>query len=51
METPPPGYNKAKTAKLLEEYPDADIPEERKISLVGLMREAFPASQHFSRSA
>ena len=41
VETPPPGYNKAKTAKLLEEYPDADIPEERKISLVGLMREAY----------
>ena len=41
VETPPPGYNKAKTAKLLEEYPDADIPGERKISLVGLMREAY----------
>ena len=41
VEMPPPGYNKAKTAKLLEEYPDADIPEERKISLVGLMREAY----------
>ncbi len=41
VETPPPGYNKAKMAKLLEEYPDADIPEERKISLVGLMREAY----------
>ena len=41
VETPPPGYNKAKTAKLLEEYPDADIPEERKISIVGLMREAY----------
>ena len=41
VETPPPGYNKAKTAKLLEEYPDADIPEEGKISIVGLMREAY----------
>lgn len=41
VETPPPGYNKAKTAQLLAEYPDADIPEERKISIVGLMREAY----------
>ena len=41
VETPPPGYSKAKTAQLLAEYPDADIPEERKISIVGLMREAY----------
>ncbi|MBD5149629.1 MAG: LTA synthase family protein [Oscillibacter sp.] len=41
VETPPSGYNKARTAEMLAAYSDADIPEDRKINIVGLMREAY----------
>lgn len=41
VETPPPGYNKAETARLLAGYPDADIPEDKKINIIALMREAY----------
>ncbi|MCI9432618.1 MAG: LTA synthase family protein [Oscillospiraceae bacterium] len=41
VETPPAGYDEEEAVRLLAEYPDADIPEERKISVVGLMREAY----------
>ena len=41
VDTPPPGYSKAKTAQLLADYPDADIPEDKKINIIGLMREAY----------
>ena len=41
VETPPSGYNKARTAEMLAAYPDADIPEDRKINIIGLMREAY----------
>lgn len=41
VETPPSGYSKSETARLLAEYPDADIPEEKKINIIGLMREAY----------
>lgn len=41
VETPPSGYNKARTAEMLAGYPDADIPDDRKINIIGLMREAY----------
>jgi len=37
----PAGYDKKEAAALLEQYPDADIPEERKVSVLGIMLEAF----------
>ncbi len=39
--TPPEGYRKEDAAALLAKYPDADIPEERKISVLAVMLEAF----------
>lgn len=41
VETPPPGYRKSEAAALLAAYPDADIPADRRISVIGLMREAY----------
>ena len=38
---PPEGYDEDETEALLEEYEDADIPEEEKVNVVGLMLEAF----------
>ena len=37
----PEGYSAKEAAALLEQYPDADIPEEKKVSVVGIMLEAF----------
>lgn len=39
--TPPEGYDRQQAAALLGEYPDADIPEGRKVHVVGVMLEAF----------
>lgn len=39
--TPPAGYDRQQAAELLAEYPDAGIPEERKVHVVGIMLEAF----------
>ena len=39
--TPPAGYDRQQAAELLGEYPDAGIPEERKVHVVGIMLEAF----------
>ena len=41
VETPPPGYRADEAEALLASYPGADIPEDRKISVIGLMREAY----------
>ena len=37
----PEGYNKHDTKELLSAYEDADIPEEKKVNLVTIMREAY----------
>lgn len=39
--TPPKGYHKEEAAALLAQYQDADIPEEQKVSVLGIMLEAF----------
>ena len=41
VETPPSGYNKKDTAAFIASYADADIPADRKINIIGLMREAY----------
>ena len=41
VERPPEGYTKGRAADLLSAYPDADIPADRRISVIGLMREAY----------
>ena len=41
IETPPQGYRAASAEALLAAYPDADIPEDRRISVIALMREAY----------
>lgn len=38
---PPEGYSERETAALLAQYEDADIPEDKKVNIVGLMLEAF----------
>ncbi len=39
--TPPKGYDRKAAAALLAQYPDSDIPEDKKISVMGIMLEAF----------
>ncbi len=41
IETPPDGYSAAKASEILSAYTDQDIPEERKISVIAIMREAY----------
>ena len=41
VETPPAGYSRAETAQLLAGSPDADIPADKKVHIIGLMREAY----------
>ena len=41
IEIPPSGYSKEKAEALLAAYPDEDIPADRKINLIVLMREAY----------
>jgi len=41
IETPPAGYHKSDSAAMLSSYPDADIPEDRKVHIIALMREAY----------
>lgn len=38
---PPEGYSAQDAAQLLEQYSSADIPEEKKVNIVGIMLEAF----------
>ncbi|MGE4275844.1 MAG: sulfatase-like hydrolase/transferase [Lawsonibacter sp.] len=39
--TPPEGYDRDKAAALLAQYPDTDIPEDKKASVMGIMLESF----------
>lgn len=39
--TPPAGYDKARAAAQLAGYPDSDIPEGRRVSVMAVMLEAF----------
>jgi len=39
--TPPEGYHEKDAAEFLYQYEDADIPEEQKVSVLGIMLEAF----------
>lgn len=41
VETPPDGYDRDKAAALLNSYQDADIPEDKKVNVVGIMLEAY----------
>ena len=41
METPPEGYNAGKAEELLSTYQDADIPPEKQINIIAVMREAY----------
>ena len=41
VETQPEGYTKAQAQDLLSAYQDADIPEDRKINIIAIMREAY----------
>lgn len=38
---PPEGYSQAETDTVLAQYEDADIPEDQKVNIVGIMLEAF----------
>jgi len=41
FETPPEGYSQQRAAAALAAYQDQDIPEEKKVNVVGVMLEAF----------
>ena len=41
LEIPPEGYRAGTAKALLSGYSDADIPDDRKINIIGLMREAY----------
>ena len=41
VEMPPPGYSKEAAGALLSAYADEDIPEDQKISVIAIMREAY----------
>lgn len=48
---PPEGYDKKEAAALLDEYRDADIPEEQKVSVLGIMLEAYCDLTEFDQLA
>ncbi|MEA4954316.1 MAG: LTA synthase family protein [Pseudoflavonifractor sp.] len=41
VDTPPADYNVQEAAEYLKSYADADIPEEKKVNVVGIMLEAY----------
>ena len=41
VEKAPDGYDEAESAALLAQYEDADIPEEKKVNVIGIMLEAY----------
>lgn len=41
VETPPEGYSQEETEEILASYTDADVPEDRKVNVISLMREAY----------
>ena len=46
---PPEGYDQKEAAQWLEAYQDADIPEDRKVNIVGVMLEAFADFSSFDQ--
>ena len=38
---PPEGYRESEAKQILEQYADTDIPDDQKITVVGIMLEAF----------
>ena len=46
--TPPPGYDQEEAAALLGAYSDGDIPQDRQVSVLGIMLEAFCDLTDFS---
>ena len=47
LPVPPEGYQEAVASSALERYPEEAIPEDQKVSVVGIMLEAFCDSQIF----
>ena len=47
VETPPEGYSRGKGGAMLEGYQDEDIPEERKVNVIAIMREAYADFSRF----
>ena len=47
IDTPPAGYSKRETEALLAAYEDADIPAEKKVNLITIMREGYADFSHF----
>ena len=41
VETPPEGYSQEEAEELLGAYTDADIPQDRKVNVISMMREAY----------
>ena len=41
IETPPVGYHKSEAMELLSAYTDSDIPPDRQINVIAIMREAY----------
>ena len=41
VEMPPAGYHKSQAVELLDSYQDADIPEDKRVHIIALMREAY----------
>lgn len=41
IDTPPSGYNEKQAAEILAEYEDADIPDNQKVDIIGIMMEAY----------
>ena len=41
VETPPPGYHKSEARELLSAYADADIPPDKRVNIIAIMREAY----------
>lgn len=48
MPSPPEGYNAQEAQAVLERYQEADIPEDQKVNVVGIMLEAFCDLTDFS---
>lgn len=46
---PPEGYDQKEAAQWLEAYQDADIPEDKKVNIVGVMLEAFADFSSFDQ--
>ncbi len=47
IKTPPDGYSESVTEEWLMEYQEAEIPDDQKVSIVGLMLEAFSDFSYF----